>query len=146
MTREDWEDQFREIATRMLEQHHQAAERAAKLPATRPSTRIELYRRVLRGRDFLLSLSSENVPLNALAREACLSPFHFHRSFTQIFGSTPHQYLTAYRMDRATRLLKSLTVTEVALESGFESPASFSSLFRRHYGRPPSAFKLSKNQ
>ncbi len=141
MTREDWDHQFLELASVMIQEHHNASERAAKLPAARLSTREELYRRVLRGRDHLLSLSGEHVQLSEIAREACLSPFHFHRSFTRVFGATPHQYLTSYRMERAAGLLRQRGVTEVAFESGFESPASFTKLFRRHFGYPPTKLR-----
>jgi AraC family transcriptional regulator len=137
MTRENWDLRFLELANSMIQEHHRASERAAKLPAVRRSTREELYRRVLRGRDHLLSSSGEHVSLSEIAHQACLSPFHFHRSFTRIFGATPHQYLTAYRMERAAGLLRQKGVTEVAFESGFESPASFTNLFRRHFGYPP---------
>jgi AraC family transcriptional regulator len=137
MTREDWDNRFLELAKSMIQERHHASERAAKLPAARQSTREELYRRVLRGRDHLLSSSGERVLLSEIARQACLSPFHFHRSFTRIFGATPHQYLTAYRMERAMGLLRQRSVTDVALESGFDSPASFTNLFRRHFGYPP---------
>ena len=143
MTQEDWDQRFLELAKSMIEEHHHASERAAKLPSARRSTREELYRRVLRGRDHLLSSSGERVPLSEIARRACLSPFHFHRTFTRIFGATPHRYLTAYRMERAAGLLGQKSVTEVALESGFESPASFTNLFRRYFGYPPT--KVRRN-
>lgn len=137
MTQEDWDNRFLELAMSMIQEHHHGSERAAKLPTARQSTRDELYRRVLLGRDHLLSTSSERVPLSEVARQAFLSPFHFHRSFTRIFGATPHQYLTAYRLERAAGLLRQRSVTEVAFDSGFESPAAFTNLFRRHFGYPP---------
>lgn len=146
MTREDWDQRFLELAKSMIEEHHHASKQAAKLPAARRSTQEELYRRVLRGRDHLLSSSGERVRLTEIAREACLSPFHFHRSFTRIFGATPHQYVTAYRMERAAGLLKQRGVTEVAFESGFDSPASFTNVFRRHFGYPPTKLRTRTAQ
>lgn len=137
MTREEWDDGFLALAKRLVQEHHHASERAAKLSAARQSTREELYRRVLRGRDYLLSTRGERMALSEIARQACLSPYHFHRSFTRIFGATPHRYLKAYRMERAAGLLRQRSVTEVALESGFESPGSFTNVFRRHFGYPP---------
>ena len=136
---EDW---FLRMAAQLVGEERSAARAAAQLPAVRASTRQELYRRVLRGRDQLLSQAAERVRLPDAARAACLSPFHFHRAFTQVFGLTPHQMLTRHRLERAAALLAAgLSVTDVCLAVGFESLASFSSLFRRHYGVSPRNYR-----
>jgi len=56
---------------------------------------------------------------------------------------TPHRYLTRLRLERAARLLSGTDreVTEICAAVGFESPGSFSRLFRRELGRPPSEFR-----
>jgi AraC family transcriptional regulator len=115
----------------------------AAIPAVRPSTRVELYRRLLLGRDMLLSCPESRVNLKQLAREACLSPYHFHRSFLKVFGETPHRYLVRHRLARAANLLltRDRSVTEVCFECGFESPSSFSALFRSRFGVPPGEFR-----
>jgi len=83
--------------------------------------------------------------LSDVARAACLSPYHFHRSFTVAFGKTPHQYLTAHRLERAAQLLRRtpMSVTQICFDSGFESLGSFSSLFRRNFGTSPREFRNS---
>ena len=114
---------------------------ASRLPALRASTRAELLRRVLRGRDHLLSRMHEPVSIADAARAACMSQYHFFRTFRTAFGEPPHQFLTVQRLRRARTLLAGgrHTVTEVCLESGFQSPSSFSALFRRHFGVSPQA-------
>jgi AraC-like DNA-binding protein len=114
----------------------------SRLPAIRESTRVELYRRLSRGRDFLLSCASDPIQLKDMASAACLSPFHFHRVFKRVFGETPHRYLTRHRLQRAAKLLRqtNLSVTEICFRAGFESLASFSRLFRSEYGVAPSKF------
>jgi AraC-like DNA-binding protein len=141
-------DNFYAIAAAMVEEHQQVSLAAAKLPALRCSTRVELYQRVLRGRDYMLSSLDKPVPLGDAARAACLSPYHFHRIFTRAFQETPHSYLTRQRMEKARVLLarKDRSITEVCLESGFESPGSFSSLFRRHFGVSPREFRRASHQ
>jgi AraC-like DNA-binding protein len=103
---------------------------------------VEVYRRLLRGRDFLLSSLPQPIHLKDIASEACLSPFHFHRAFRHAFGETPHGYLTRLRLERAARLLRGteLSVTDVCLASGFESLPSFINLFRRRFGLSPGKF------
>lgn len=136
---EDW---FLRLAAQMAREHEIAAQAMNRLPAVRESTRHELFRRVLRGRDYLLSQAAESVALPDAARAACLSPFHFHRAFTQAFGVTPHQMLTRHRLERAaTMLAAGAAVTDVCLAVGFESLGSFSSLFRRHFGVSPRGFQ-----
>jgi AraC family transcriptional regulator len=81
--------------------------------------------------------------LDALAREAGLSPFHFLRLFAKVTGVTPHQYLVRTRLRRAARLLADggLGVTEVALEVGFEDLSNFVRSFRRAAGTSPGGFR-----
>ena len=132
---DDW---FLRLAAQVVREQRGAVQAAGRLPAVHRSTRMELYRRVLRGRDCLLSQAGDRVKLTDVARAACLSPFHFHRAFTQAFGETPHQALTRYRLSKATaQLADGERVTDVCLAVGFESLGSFSSLFRRHYGVSP---------
>ena len=134
------------LAERLLAEHRQTRFLASRLPAVRRATREELLRRVLRGRDFLLSHLSESVPLKDAARVACLSPFHFHRAFQAAFHETPHQHAMRHRLERARRLLYGTdrSVTEVCLEAGFESLGSFSTLFRRTYGASPRDYRRAK--
>jgi AraC-like DNA-binding protein len=142
MSRLDWDHAFQGIGEFLVAERSHAPQEMARIPAQTLSTRHELYRRVLRGRDFLLSSLSEPIRLKDMAAAACMSPFHFHRSFTRTFGETPHRYLTRHRLRMAAKLLRQSrwSVTEVCLMTGFESPASFSSLFRRQYGVPPRQF------
>ena len=142
-SRQALEENLFEIAGEMVREHKHGDSAAAKLPALRPSTRQELYLRLLRGRDYLLSSLDQPIQLSDIAQAACLSPYHFHRTFTRAFGETPQRYLTRQRLERAALLLgqKERSVMEVCLECGFESPSSFSSLFRRHFGLSPREFK-----
>lgn len=128
------------LAARLLGEHKKTHRAALRLPAVRSATREELFRRVVRGRDLLLSSLNDSVSLADAARAACLSPFHFHRAFQSAFGMTPHRYALQHRLERARHLLRttSRSITDVCLETGFESLGSFSSLFRRTFGIAPS--------
>jgi AraC-like DNA-binding protein len=103
----------------------------------------ETFRRLCRARDLLASQYQSQIFLEAAAREACLSPFHFHRLFRATFGETPHDFLTRQRMDRARRLLASgeMTVTEVCFEVGYSSLGSFSTKFQSLAGVPPTQYQ-----
>lgn len=103
----------------------------------------DTFRRLCRARDLLTAEYQSPISLQEAAREACLSPFHFHRLFRATFGETPHDFLTAMRMERARRLLASgeMTVTEVCFEIGYSSLGSFSSKFQSLVGRAPSEYQ-----
>jgi AraC-like DNA-binding protein len=140
-----WECRFLKIGELMVRERRESFRALNRLPAARPSTRQEVYRRLLRGRDFMLASIRDPIDLKEIAVAACLSPYHFHRSFTRAFQETPHQYLTRQRLEVAARLLRrtKMSITDVGLEVGFESSASFSDLFRRHYRMTPSHYRRS---
>lgn len=120
--------------------------RTERLPALRASTRDELARRVGIGTSFLHANLERRVTVAEAAREACLSPFHFHRLFTSFHDVTPHRYLTRLRLQRAKALLLATNrdVAEVALGCGFESVGSFTTLFTRTFATPPARFRRNR--
>jgi transcriptional regulator GlxA family with amidase domain len=101
-----------------------------------PDTR----KRLARSRELLEAGSTS---IDRVARECGISPFHFIRLFAATFGVTPHQYRIAARLDRARDLLASgrCSVTEACLEVGFQSLGSFSTMFARRIGEPPSTYR-----
>jgi AraC-like DNA-binding protein len=109
----------------------------------KPLLHDDTFRRLCRARDLLAAEYQSQVYLDRAAREACLSPFHFHRLFRSTFGETPHDFLTRLRMDRARRLLASgaMTVTEVCFEVGYSSLGSFSGKFQALSGRTPTEYQ-----
>lgn len=116
---------------------------AVRSEALRASTRAELLRRVLRGRDRIESCWDESLPLAEIARSAGMAPHHFHRSFRRIFGATPLEYRTRIRLDAAKRLLGGGEdpVQDVCTAVGFESVASFTRLFRSSTGLAPARWR-----
>lgn len=81
--------------------------------------------------------------LDQISRAANFSPFHFIRLFRKAYHRTPHQYLINKRIEKAKELLANSdwSVTEICFEVGFESPASFSTLFRKIVGWAPSVYR-----
>jgi len=108
-----------------------------------PLLHDDTFRRLCRARDLAGSSFREPVRLDLLAREACLSPFHFHRLFTSTFGETPHEFITRLRLDHAKCMLaaNNLSVTEICFESGYTSLGSFSSKFQATIGSSPSEYR-----
>lgn len=105
--------------------------------------RHEGFRRLCRARDLLRELREPSPSIVDLAREVQISPFHFIRQFEAVFGVTPHQYRIQARLDTAKQLLAMghHSVTDVCMEVGFSSLASFSALFTRRVGEAPSVYR-----
>jgi AraC family transcriptional regulator len=140
------EDRILDIALAMSSLQEAAKVEHQRVPAIKAATREEIYRRLNRGRAALDAMSSQAVRLDDAAREACLSPFHFHRLFKEVFRETPHEYGLRRRLERAARLLQEtrLPVTQICLDTGFSSLGSFSTLFRRRFGVSPR--EIRKNE
>ncbi|HEX5057225.1 MAG TPA: AraC family transcriptional regulator [Gammaproteobacteria bacterium] len=83
------------------------------------------------------------ITLESLSLIAGLSQYHFLRMFKQSVDKTPLQYIIHCRMEKAKCLLAQtgLTITEIALEVGYESLNHFITLFKRHTGTTPAAFR-----
>ncbi len=108
---------------------------------TKEYPKVYLYRRIVQAKLFIDLNYADNIDLENISDEACFSKFHFIRLFKQIYGKTPHRYLTDVRLDKAKQLLSDgLTVSEVCFRVGFESLSSFSSLFKSTIGKTPTEF------
>lgn len=85
----------------------------------------------------------ESIGLDVLADLAGLSRFHFCTAFRLATGSAPHHWLMKLRMERAQQLLtrSDLTIIQVALAIGYETPSAFSASFRKFTGVTPTAFR-----
>lgn len=96
-----------------------------------------------RARDHLDRHFAEPFDLDHLAALAGMSRYHFLRSFSLTYRSTPAAYLAERRVERAQDLLRgaNLTVTEVCHAVGYSSLGSFSSKFREIVGERPSDFQ-----
>jgi AraC family transcriptional regulator len=79
----------------------------------------------------------------ALADLAGLSAFHFHRIFRALTGETMFAFLQRRRLLRAIELINQngSTLTDIALECGFDSGSSLSRAFRRHFRCSPTQYR-----
>lgn len=85
----------------------------------------------------------EPIELQELADLLQLSRFYLCTAFRRATGHTPHQWLLRLRMARARDLLEgtSLSVTEVALATGYQTPSAFTHAFRSFFGLSPREFR-----
>jgi len=103
------------------------------LPAWRLRRAIELLEADL----------TQTPSIRELAAEARLSPAHFCTAFKKSTGYSPHRYLLDRRVAHAKSLMSNerLSLTEIALSSGFGSSSQFATTFRRIDGMTPSTYR-----
>lgn len=109
----------------------------------KPETHSWYTQVVQRVIDHVVGHLDEALDLDALAREACLSPFHFHRVFRGMVGETPLELVRRLRLERAAwRLVHtSAPITDIAFGAGFETHEAFTRAFRGAYAKSPSGFR-----
>jgi AraC family transcriptional regulator len=87
-----------------------------------------------------------DLDLETVSRVAAFSKFHFHRQFMATFEMSVHRYVQLARMKRASHRLACQTapsVTDIAMEAGYDAPDAFARAFRRRLGQSPSSFRKS---
>lgn len=86
--------------------------------------------------------------LEALAKIAFFSPFHFHRIFTVYTGESIQNYVRRLRLQRATQDLvyTDLTIIQIAERAGYDTQQSFHRAFKEMYHETPKTFREKKLQ
>lgn len=102
-------------------------------------------RHLLRAKDLADHRFADEIDVDDMARAAGLSRAHFSREFKQAFGTSPHAYLLTRRLERAAALLRTTdrTVIEICLDVGLQSVGSFTTSFKRTYGKTPAQYRAA---
>jgi AraC-like DNA-binding protein len=116
-----------------------------KVKAVRPSTQVELYKRLNYAKDFIHSCYMNEISLDDLASVACMNNAYFLREFKKYFGLSPHQYIIRQRLNVAKKLMQttSLSISEICFEVGYSDVTSFGKLFKKHFSLTPAFFRLN---
>lgn len=108
--------------------------------------------RVNRGIDHVLRHLDAPVRLDAVAKAAGFSAFHFHRIFKSLLGESLGDFVKRVRLERSVVLMdrgapglrKKPSLTDIALACGFASSADFTRCFKQHFGVAPSKFDVGE--
>jgi signal transduction histidine kinase/ligand-binding sensor domain-containing protein/DNA-binding response OmpR family regulator len=93
-------------------------------------------------------LQNENFTSENLAKELFVSRSQLTRKLNAITGIGPGEFIRIYKLKRAAQMIleNKLSITQVALEVGFSSPAQFTRAFQKHFNCLPSEFHLSNHK
>jgi AraC family transcriptional regulator len=113
------------------------APKRGRAPSARDIQRVTAIVRVLAAQP------EEIYTLTALARQAAMSPYHFLRTFRQVVGLAPHQYLLRNRLHRAALRLRRSgdEISAIAFAAGFNDLSTFNRRFKKVMGVNPSAYR-----
>lgn len=136
---------FEELALRL------AGAVTALLTPTRPMVRQPTHRderRISAAARRIEQHADEPLSLSDLACDAGLSPYHFLRTFRQVVGMTPHQFILHTRLHRAAVRLRRTddAVSNIAYDAGFNDLSTFNRRFRRLMGVNPGVFRASQSR
>ena len=88
----------------------------------------------------------KDINFETLAQEKNVSYVWLRKSFKEVMGVAPGQYHLNLKIEKAMQMLRetSLSVSEVAYQTGFESLFYFSRIFKKKTNVSPSGFRLNK--
>ena len=88
------------------------------------------------------NLDTPGYNVEQLAADLCMERTGLYRRLTALLDQTPTLFMRRIRMERAARLLREgrLSISEIAEQTGFQSPGYFSRLFQEAYGEKPSDY------
>jgi AraC-like DNA-binding protein len=90
------------------------------------------------------SSRGSNMSISELAEEVNMSLANFSQKFKLITNQSPKAYLTKHKLYQSKRYLNDLSVTDTALELGYENISHFIRLFKKEFGVTPKQFKLAQ--
>ena len=130
------------LAARILQRHSTAAIARAKHDVRERGRTIDDVR-VRRVIDYMMAHLEDPVGLADLAAVACLSQYHFVRTFRLKAGLPPYQFLSRLRLQHAKTLLgcSDRAISDIALACQFSSQSNFTRAFREFTGNTPKQFR-----
>lgn len=94
------------------------------------------------------NLATPNYTVERLAQDLCMDRTGLYKKMTAMLGKTPTTFIRSIRVNHAVQLIQntSLTMTEVAENSGFSSASYMAKCFQEDLGKNPSELKGETNE
>jgi len=114
-------------------------------PIADKDTTPEWYAAIRKAVAYIDRHFAERISLKSLAELSCMSETSFRRTFRHIMEMTVGDYITTIRLNHARKLLVStpMTVSAIALESGFYDQSHFIRMFKRQRHQTPAQYRAS---
>lgn len=106
-------------------------------------------KRFMKALDLMHQDIGASISWEEIATQSAISPFHFHRQFTQLFHETPGHYLSRVRLQFSVSMLfenKEMNVTDIALYCGFSSSQALAKALKRDLNMTAKAIRKLGNE
>lgn len=119
-----------------------------KFPDILPDKQHEYAEKFLAVSNYINDHFTENLTVDTLAAQTGFSKFHFSRLFKQFTGMTCYSYIISKRISCAEKFLvtPNFSITEAAMQSGFNSLSTFNRIFKTVKGCTPSEYRQLNNR
>lgn len=129
-----------QLAVRLIRHH------ADLVPEAEPGHQVfgsNQRRQIL---EFIASHLNQTISVTALARRENLSIDRFTRLFRTTFDCSPQEQVRRMRLQRVHELMKdpSLSLAEIAYETGFTDQSHLTRVFKHQYGEPPGIWRRQR--
>ena len=110
-------------------------------------TRQDHQKKINMAVDYISNHLDEKLDLRKLSDISAISPYHFHRIMSAYLSEPVGSYIIRCRIETGSMLLKysSHQIDEIAYKIGYDSPASFTKAFKKHFGVSPTEFRGTNN-
>lgn len=111
------------------------------------SSQQEYEQRINRVLTYIYTNLSKDLSVDELAKVSCFSPYHFHRLFTALVGESVGSYQRRLRLEKANHMLRfnpSKSITDIALDMGFNSPGAFNRAFKKLFNCKPGEVRMKE--
>nr|WP_321231624.1 AraC family transcriptional regulator [uncultured Psychroserpens sp.] len=115
------------------------------LSITKFSTKQELHIRLNKAKSYIIDNYQEDLSIENISLNANISKFHLIRTFKEVFGDTPYNFLIKTRLNKSLELIinEKFTLEEIALKSGFKDRQNLCRNFKKTFGHSPSEWFLA---
>ncbi len=131
------------VAAQLILAHRQPG-RSGDRPKIPPLPKWRLKRAL----DFIEANIAEPITLPALAETAGLTRMYFAAQFRAATGLRPHDFVLRRRIDRAQDMLltSNITLMDAAFNTGFQTQAHFTTVFKKHVGQTPNQWREARRR
>ena len=126
----------------ILDEHKQ--ELSGELTDNYSSVTDELYFKMIKVTDYIKNnLTDDSLTQSEMAKKAGISKDYFSRIFKEITGQNYNKWLNLIRVEKAAELMsnETMSLTEIAMLSGFQSISSFNRVFKEQKNMSPSEYR-----
>lgn len=135
---------FYKLAEQIIFDQKEVFEYYEKLKFKKQETNQELFKKLFESKNWLAKHFTNEMDVEKISSEFCISQYHFIRLFKSLFNITPYQYMLQQRLNHCKSLiLQGQSIADKSINYGFSDLPSFSKAFKKQFGIPPS--KLLKN-